>query len=804
MHARGHVAALAALLVALPAAAGARQHQQAPMDATAVKATVDKYCVTCHSERAKTGGLVLEKIDVSRPSDAGEVWEKVVKKLRGAAMPPAAAPRPDAAVLSGVAAYFETALDAEAARAPDPGRPVVHRLNRAEYTNAVRDLLGVEIDGKALLPADDASYGFDNVADVLSITSGLLERYLLVAKKVSRLALGDATIRPVADSYRLPPSLLQDDRMNEDLPFGSRGGLAVRQVFPVDGDYDVRLKLQRNSINLAHAIRGLDEENTIDVHIDGDRVKRFTVPAAGRRQERGVGDISANDMEKTLTVRLPVKAGVRTVAVSFPRRHWYVEGVGVGRLPAASDGFNSGTVTDAQFGKIEMGIDTLQITGPFNGRTPAGTVSRTRVLLCRPTTAAAEAPCARRILTNLARRAYRRTATPDDVATLMTFYDAGRRDATFEAGIQAAIERLLVSPYFLLRKEDDPPAGRPAVYRVSDTELASRLSFFLWSSIPDDELLTLASANRLSQPAVLERQVRRMLRDDRSQAFFANFFGQWLYLRNLESHRPDTKLFPQFDENLRDAFRRETEMFLQSQFRDDRSVLDLLTADYTFVNERLARHYGIPGVYGSHFRRVALGGGARAGLLGQGSILTVTSYADRTSPVVRGKWLLENILGTPPPPPPANVPPFPENKGGDAPRSVRARMEQHRRNPVCASCHSRIDPLGFALENFDGVGRYRTVDDGSAVDASGVLPDGRKFDGPREFRTALIAGQKGLLVESATEKLMTYALGRGVRAADMPAIRRIVRDASSADYRWSALIVNLVKSAPFQMRRRES
>ena len=797
------VTLLAALLGAAPVLAGARQHHEAPVDAATVKAAVDKYCVTCHSERAKTGGLVLEKIDVSRPAEAGEVWEKVVKKLRGSAMPPASAPRPDAAVLSGVAAYLETALDAEAARMPDPGRPVVHRLNRAEYTNAVRDLLGVEIDGTALLPADDASYGFDNVADVLSITSGLLERYLLVAKKVSRLAMGDATLRPVADSYRLPPSLLQEDRMSEDLPFGSRGGLAVRQVFSVDGDYDVRLKLQRNSINLAHAIRGLDEENTIDVHIDGERVKRFTVPAAVRRATGGVGDISANDMEKGLTVRLPIKAGVRTVAVSFPRRHWYVEGVGVGRLPAASDGFNSGTVSDAQFGKIEMGIDTLVITGPFNGRTPTGTVSRKRVLICQPATAAAEAPCARRILTSLARRAYRRSVTPEDLTTLMTFYEAGHRDAGFEAGLQTAIERLLVSPYFLLRKENDPAAGGPAVYRISATELASRLSFFLWSSIPDDQLLTLASTGRLSQPSVLEGQVRRMLRDERSQAFFANFFGQWLYLRNLESHRPDTKRFPEFDENLRDAFRRETELFLQSQFRDDRSVLGLLTADYTFVNERLARHYGIPGVYGSHFRRVALTGGTRAGLLGQGSILTVTSYADRTSPVVRGKWLLENILGTPPPPPPANVPPFPENRGGEAPKSVRARMEQHRRNPVCASCHSRIDPLGFALENFDGVGRYRTVDDGSAVDASGVLPDGRKFDGPREFRTALIESQTGLLVESATERLLTYALGRGVQATDMPAIRRVVRESAAADYRWSALIVNLVKSAPFQMRRRE-
>ena len=804
------MARIAILACALASVCGATpSYAAAPPapDPAAVKATVDKYCVTCHSERLKTGGLVLEKMDVSKPAVSVEVWEKVVKKLRGGAMPPAAAPRPDPATLSGVAAYFSDALDTAATRTPDPGRPVVHRLNRAEYANAVRDLLGVEIDGKALLPADDASYGFDNVADVLSVTSGLLERYLLVAKKVSRLALGDASIRPVAESYRLPPSLLQEDRMNEDLPFGSRGGMAIRQVFPVDGDYDLRLKLQRNSINLAYAIRGMDEENVIDVHIDGERIQRFVIPAKSARGQgvgTGTAEPSANEREQGLKVRVPVKAGVRTIAVSFPRRHWYVEGVGVGRLPAASDAFNSGTESDAQFGKIEMGIDTLEVTGPFNGKTPVSTLSRKRILVCQPTTAASETPCARRVLTGLARRAYRRTPTADDISTLMTFYEAGRRNATFEAGIQTAIERLLVSPYFLLRKEMDPPAGGSAVYRISGIELASRLSFFLWSSIPDDELLTLASTGRLQQPAVLEAQVRRMLRDERSQAFFANFFGQWLYLRNLDSHRPDTKLFPQFDENLRDAFKRETQLFLESQFREDRSVLDLLTADYTFVNERLARHYGIPGVYGSHFRRVALTDGVRAGLLGQGSVLTVTSYADRTSPVVRGKWLLENILGTPPPPPPANVPPFPENKGGEAPKSVRARMEQHRRNPVCASCHTRIDPLGFALENFDGVGRYRTVDDGSAVDASGVLPDGRKFNGPREFRTALIESQKELLVESAAEKLMTYALGRGVQATDMPAIRRIVRDSEADNYRWSSLIINLVKSTPFQMRRRES
>jgi hypothetical protein len=423
------------------------------------------------------------------------------------------------------------------------------------------------------------------------------------------------------------------------------------------------------------------------------------------------------------------------------------------------------------------------------------------VFSCRPTSAAGEDACAKAILTRLAHRAYRRPLTGEDVATLLTFYRSGRTQGGFEQGIQTAIERILVSPYFLMRKEEDRAAG--AVHRVSDVELASRLSFFLWSSIPDEMLLNLAESGRLKDSGVLQQQVQRMLQDPRSKALITNFFGQWLYLRNLEFSKPDIKLYPEFDENLRAAFQQETELFLESQLREDRSVLDLLTANYTFVNERLAKHYGIPNVYGSHFRRVTLPEGARAGLLGQGSILTVTSYADRTSPVVRGKWLLENLLGAPPPPPPANVPPFPENKGGEQPKSVRARMEQHRRNPVCATCHSRIDPLGFALENFDAVGHFRTLDDGSVIDASGTLPDGTKFNGASEFRSALVA-QREAIVVSLTEKLLTYGLGRGVEYYDMPAVRQIARAAGADGYRWSALILNVVKSTPFQMRRSES
>jgi hypothetical protein len=766
---------------------------------------VDKYCVTCHNARLKTGGLVLENVDVTRPNANADIWEKVVRKVRSGAMPPLNARRPDKAILSGFVSYLTSSLDAAAVADPNPGRPIVHRLNRAEYTNAVRDLLGVEIDGRAQLPADDASYGFDNVADVLSVSPALLDRYLLVARKISSAAVGDPRARPMTSALKLSEALLQADRMSEDLPFGTRGGVSFDREFPADGEYRVQLRLQRSSINALWAVRGLDEDTVINFFVDGVPVKEFPITGMNRMNIAQNGDPTGGEIESKLNVRLPVKAGPHRLGVAMVRSQWYFEGVGVGRLPLASDAYEFGWSTNQNNGKIDLGIDTVEIAGPFNASpSPSESLSRRRIFVCKPVVAQQEDACASRILSTLARRAYRRPVSDADVSRLMEFYRAGRSEGSFDDGVQAAIERLLVSPYFLLRKEQDPKGiAAGAAYTISDIELASRLSFFLWSSIPDDELLSLAEARKLSDPVVLQRQVARMLRDERTNAFVQNFFGQWLYLRNLDAHRPDLKLYPEFDETLRDAFRRETELFIESQLSDDRSALELLTANYTFVNERLAKYYGIPNVSGSHFRRVALPDGPRAGLLGQGSVLAVTSYPDRTSPVLRGKFLLENIIGAPPPPPPADVPPFPQNKEGEAPQTVRARMEVHRRNPVCASCHSIIDPLGFALENFNAIGQYRTSDGGATIDPSGVMPDGTKFSGPVEFRKALLQRREELMM-SLSEKMLTYALGRGLEFYDMPAIRRVTRDAAMQDYRWSAIIAGLIRSTPFRMRRGES
>jgi hypothetical protein len=541
--------------------------------------------------------------------------------------------------------------------------------------------------------------------------------------------------------------------------------------------------------------------------VDGALVHEFTLPSVNRGDNYFNGDPQGNEIESKLSIRIPMKAGRHRIEVAMPREHWYFEGFSTGRTPPASDAYIYEVNSGPSVGKIDLALTSIELTGPFNAsNAPPDSVSRRRIFVCRPATAREEEPCATTILSALARRAYRRSITTNDVARLMTFYRAGRReDGSFDRGIQEALERLLVSPSFLLRQEQDPStaiSGR--TFAVSDVDLASRLSFFLWSSIPDDALLKLAEQRRLSNPTSLQQQVARMLRDPRSQALLSNFFGQWLYLRNLASSAPDPKLFPEFDENLREAFRRETELFLESQLRDDSSALELVTAKYTFVNERLARFYGIPHVYGEHFRRVTLPDDSpRAGLLGQGSVLLVTSYPDRTSPVLRGKWLLENLLAAPPPPPPPNVPSFPDNASGEVPKSVRARMELHRRNPVCASCHSKMDPFGFALENFDAIGQYRTVDSGALVDASGTMPDGTTFTGPADFRTALLQRREELMT-ALTEKLLTYALGRGVEYYDMPAIRQIVREAGSRDYRWSALIESLVRSTPFRMRRTES
>ncbi len=763
-----------------------------PSSGSPRRALLDTYCVTCHNQRLKTAGLVLDRDAVDPEhvgADAG-IWEKVVRKLRSKAMPPPGARRPPNADSLAFTSDLENALDAAALDYPNPGRPSAHRLNRAEYANAVRDLLGLDIDPRAYLPADDSGYGFDNVADVLSTSPGLLERYMLAAGKIGRSAVGDPTIRPAVASYRVQPLSAQNDRMSEDLPFGSRGGLAVRHHFPVDGEYVIKVRLQRTYTEI---IRGSSEPGQLEVRIDRRLVKQFPigVPDAASLAQR---QEYARMADEALQVRFAAKAGTALVGAAFVKQAEVPEGISLPEPPLASFEYASKADTHA-------GVDAIEVIGPYNGARPADSATRRKIFVCDPISASDEPACARRILASLARRAYRRPVSSGEVQDLISFFEQGRRQGGFDAGIEWAIERILVAPDFLFRIERDAAGAKPgAPYRISDVELASRLSFFIWSSLPDEELLHLAEQGKLKDPAVLDQQVQRLLRDPRSSALVTNFAGQWLYLRNLRGHAPDPNLFVDFDDNLRDAFQRETELFFESLLREDRSVIDLLRANYTFVNQRLARHYGMPGIYGSHFRRVTFTDDRRAGLLGQGSILTVTSYAHRTSPVVRGKWLLENLLGAPPPPPPPNIPALKENNEGGTPTSVRERLEQHRRNPVCASCHARMDPLGFALENFDAIGRWRTTDEaGNPIDSSGTLPDGTTFTGPAAFRQALLA-RSDEFVSALTEKLLIYAIGRGLESFDMPAIRAITRQAASADYRWSSLMAGIVKSVPFQMR----
>ena len=751
------------------------------------RAVLDRYCVTCHSERLRTGNLVLaaKAIDLEHLSTGAATWEKVVAKLRAGAMPPPGRPRPDEATYQAFASWLEGELDRAAEADPEPGRPPIHRLNRTEYTNVIRDLLALEIDGRSLLPADDMAYGFDNNANTLKMSPALLERYVSAATRISSLAVGDPTIRPAVERHAVSPLRRQDDRLGEDLPFGTRGGIALRHYFPLDADYRLSIHLQRGP---GGNIRGLAAGEQIDVRLDGTRIKLFTLGGEP-------GDApSKPTADAALEVRFPAKAGQRVVVVTFLKHTLAADGIGPARLPAAYGTF------DTNDGR-QMTLDSVEISGPFQVSGSGDTPSRRRIFVCRPDDARDEEACARQILATLARRAYRRPITESDVEALVGFYKAGRRPGEFESAIQRALERILADPEFLFRIERDPAnvvPGEP--YRISDLELASRLSFFLWSSMPDDELLDLAAGGELADPVVLERQVRRMLDDRRAHALVSNFASQWLHLRNMAAVAPDVKEFPEFDEDLREAFQRETELFLESQLNEDRGVGELLTADYTYVNERLARHYGIPKVYGSHFRRVTVTDEARRGLLGHGSVLAVTSFATRTSPVVRGKWLLDNILGAPPPAPPPNVPDLAENTAGDQPRSVRERMEQHRRNPTCASCHARMDPLGFALENFDAIGEWRsTTEAGTPIDASGTLPDGTALDGPVGLRR-LLHSRRDVFATTVTTKLLIYALGRRVEYYDMPAIRKIVREAAPRDHRWSSIILGIVKSTPFQMK----
>ena len=787
----GSVAALWLVMAATSATQAPPQPSAAsPVSSAAPADVVKQYCYGCHSQRVKAGGLVLETVDVSKPAAHGEILEKVAMKLRAGMMPPAGSPRPSPEVRNALVNYFESSLDAAAVAAPNPGRPALHRLNRAEYANAIRDLLALDIDPAVLLPPDDSSDGFDNNADVLGVSPALLERYLAAARKIGALALGDPQAGPSTDVYRAPPDMSQSQH-REGLPLGTQGGLVAKHTFPSDGEYVIKVKLQETTLG---QIRGLEYVNQVEVLLDGERIHIADI--GGPEDYVGSADNATdvlNNIGARLTVRVPVTAGPHVIAAAFIGRS-AVQG---GQRLQYFRRTNVDTTDHTGFAHVEY----LSIAGPFKATGTARTPSRDRILICRPATPAQEPTCARQIVETLARRAYRRPVSATEVNRLMAFYEAGRKDGSFDRGIERALRSILASPKFVFRAEQDAQAPAGTVYAISDLELASRLSFFLWSSIPDDQLIDVARRGTLRQPVVFERQVRRMLADRRSDALVANFAGQWLQLRNLRSSIPDQNDFPDFDDNLRQAFRRETELFFQSIVSEDRSALDLLRADYTFVNERLAKHYGIPNVYGSRFRRVSLGeNNVRGGLLGQGSILTVTSYANRTSPVLRGKWILENIVGTPPPPPPANVPLLQDTDANGRVLSMRERMVQHRSRPECASCHRLMDPAGLSMENFDAIGRWRTrTESGSEVDASGGLPDGSEFTGASGLRSALLR-RPDLFVGTLTEKLMTYGLGRGLEFHDAPAVRTVVRNAQAQDYRFSSLVLGIVRSDPFLMR----
>ena len=783
---------VAGLCVVAPAAGGVQGTGASAQTAAAPpRAVLDKYCVTCHNQRTKTAGLALDVLDLAQVSEHADVWEKVVRKIRTGAMPPVGRPRPDKALSDSVASWLEADLDRAALEHPNPGRPTLHRLNRVEYRNAIRDMLALEIDPASLLPADSAAYGFDNNADALSLSPALMERYLGAAAKISQMALGRVRGSLSPETMFVPTDRNQGSRVSEDLPWGSRGGLAVRYYFPVDGEYLFELRLKEDGAG--GGIAGLTAEpQQVDVSLDRARAWGSTIGgpefAKASRQER------EKSAQEALQFRLPVKAGSHLVQVYFLQKTTAV----------LEDLFDPYLRRDPyRAGNGEPGISSVTITSLTASDAAAGaSPSRRRVLVCQPASAADEAPCARKIIATLARRAYRRPVGDDDLQIPLARYRDGATKGGFEPGLELAIRSILVSPKFLFRFESQPEtAVRDSAYRITDLELASRLSFFLWSSIPDDELLNAAERKTLRNPGVLDQQVKRMLADPRSDALVSNFAGQWLHIRNVSGFRPSPEVLFHFDDNLRQAFERETALFFDSIIRENRSVLDLLDADYTFLNERLARHYGIPGVYGERFRRVSLpADSVRRGLLGQGSILTDTSRANRTSPVIRGKWILENIFGTPPAPPPANVPELKEERDPSKILPMREQIAQHRANPVCASCHAQMDELGFALENFDAIGEWRDSDAaGTPIDASAKLPDGSRFTGPAELRKVLLSHSDDFLT-TLTEKLLTYALGRGLDAADAPAIRHIKREAAREQYRFASLIQGIVTSTPFQMR----
>ena len=807
--------ALVALLPMSAFAAGAgTQAEQSGDGEGLLQQTIGRYCATCHNDRLQTAGLVLTGLDLSEVGAHAETWEKVITKLRTRTMPPVGRPRPAADTYDTLAGWLETEIDRFAAAGPNPGRTeAFHRLNRAEYGNAIRDLLALDVDVTELLPADDFDeYGFDNMADILTVSPALMERYLSAARKIGRLAVGETPLGPATDTYDVPILLVQDDRMGDDVPFGSRGGIGIRHYFPVDGEYDVEIRLHRNYVNY---VRGMGSRHELEVRLDGVLVRSFVF---GGEEPEGIqapasyggnqfGDPAWEEYmlyaDANMRARFQATAGPHVVSVAFVRRFTEPEGVLQPRQSIFAVAVNEMRDGNAA-------VEHVAVGGPYSSTGPGDTPARQALFTCRPASDATadEEACAEEILSSLARRAYRRTLEAEDVATLMAFYRAGRDGGGFDSGIQLALERVLISPDFLFRVERDPIDIRPgASYALNDTALASRLSYFLWSSGPDDELLDLAEQGRLSDPEVLAQQARRMLADPRSKELVRNFAGQWLYLRNLRGVVPDAVVFPEFDENLRDAFLQETELFFESLIREDRSVLDLLGADYTYVNERLAEHYGIPSVYGSQFRRVTLPPDVaerRGGIFGHGSLLTVTSYPNRTSPVLRGKWVLANILGTPPPAPPADVPDLPDRGEDGRAATVRDRLQRHRESPACSVCHAPMDPLGLALENYDAVGKWRETGEANLpIDASGNLPDGTAFEGPTGLRSLLLERREQFM-GTFTEKLLAYALGRGPEYYDRPTVRAITRSAASENYRWSSIITGIVQSTPFRMRRSES
>lgn len=759
------------------------------------RALLTEYCLTCHNDRAKTGGLTLESVDIDHPEMNPEVWEKVIRKLRAGMMPPTGAPRPERTALEGFRHTIESAIDKTAQASPNPGTTALHRMNRTEYANAIRDLLSIEVDPGTILPPDDSLEGLDNIADVLGTSPALIERYIGAAAKISRLAIGNTDIQPLSVTYKVRGDLSQNDHI-EGLPLGTRGGLVITHNFPVDGEYLFKFSLLKVNFGPQYGQSAKNEQ--LEMSINGVRVLLMDLRSAPYYYIRGG---AAGGPAPALEIRLPVKAGPQTIEVDFIKR----TAAAVDDLLQPFDATTADLQTGVQYGYTTVPhLSGLEILGPYNIAGPGDTPSRARVFICRPASPSEEAPCARRIISSLARRAYRRPVTADDVAPIFDFYVKGREGTDFDTGVEMAVRRILADPEFVFRFERDPenlPAG--AAHRITDIELASRLSFFLWSSIPDEELLTIAEQGKLKDPAILQQQVTRMLKDSKSNALITNFSNQWLFLRELRNRQPDLLIFPDFDDNLRQAFQKETELLFASIVREDRNVFDLMTADYTFVNERLAKHYGIPNIYGTDFRRVTVPNASRKGLFGQASFLLVTSVANRTSPVTRGAWILENLLGSPAPLPPPNVPPLPEDTKGQGIKSlastVRDRMEQHRANQPCKGCHQIMDPIGLSLENFDGIGRWRTEDSGLKIETASQLVDGTPLDGVESLREALLR-YPDAIVQTMTEKLLMYATGRATHYYDMPEVRAITQEAAGRDYRFSALVTAIVKSDPFQMR----